>query len=303
MAQTVTNTPAARIPRSSTREGFSVTDWGFLGGIALMWGSSFLLIEIGLESFRPAVITVLRLLFGAGTLVWFARARTPVDRADLRSIFLLAFFWMATPFILFPLAQQWIDSSLAGMINGGVPVFAAIVASIVARRLPGRRQILGFALGLAGVLVVCWPAVQHARSTALGVVLVLVATISYGIAINIAFPLQQKYGSLPVLLRAQAIALGLVAIPGVMALPDSSFSWPSFAAMVPLGVLGTGLAFVLMTTLVGRVGAARGSIAVYFIPVVAVALGALFRAEAIVTMSLIGTAMVIVGAVLASRAE
>jgi drug/metabolite transporter (DMT)-like permease len=149
---------------------------------------------------------------------------------------------------------------------------------------------------------VSWPAVRNARSTALGVILVLLATASYGVAVNIAEPLQRKYGSLPVLLRAQLIALIMTALPGSFAIPGSSFDWVSLGAMVPLGCLGTGLAFVAMTNLVGRVGAARASIAVYFIPIVAVVLGVLLRDESVHPVSLFGTALVIVGAVLVSRA-
>ncbi len=284
-------------------EAFKATEWGLLVGIALMWGSSFLFIEEGLESFRPPLIALLRLLFGVATLAWFARARTPIERSDWRAIGLLAIFWMAVPFLLFPLAQQWIDSSLAGMINGGVPVFAALVAAFLVRRIPSAQKLIGIGVGFAGVVLVSWPAAQGARATALGVILVLIATASYGVAVNIAVPLQRRYGSLPVLLRTQIVALALVAGPGALAAMDSSFSWGAFGAMVPLGFLGTGLAFVAMTTLVGKVGAARGSIAVYFIPVVAIALGAVVRDETISAISIFGTALVILGAFLASRQE
>ena len=281
---------------------FESTEWVLLTGIALMWGSSYLFIEEGLEAFRPGLITVLRLGLGALTLVFFARARTPIQRSDYSAITLLAIFWMAGPFLLFPIAQQWIDSSLAGMISGGVPVFAALVASVVWKRVPTRAQIFGFVLGFAGVVAVSWPAVRNARSTALGVILVLIATASYGLAVNIAEPLQRKYGSLPVLLRAQFVALAITVIPGALAIPESSFEWPSLGAMVPLGCLGTALAFVAMANLVGRVGAARASLALYFIPIVAVVLGVLLRDETVHPISLVGTALVIAGAVLASRA-
>jgi drug/metabolite transporter (DMT)-like permease len=282
-------------------ETFGAADWMLLGATALMWGSSFLFIEVALESFAPAVITLLRLVFGAATLVWFRRARTPIDRHDWVTVTLLAVFWMAGPFLLFPFAQQWIASSLAGMINGAVPVFATLVAAIVARTRPSIRQTAGVIVGFAGVVTVSWPAVQGARSTVLGVILVLIATMSYGVAINIAAPLQHRYGTLPVLLRTQLVAVILTTIPGLASVADSSFSWTSLGAILPLGCLGTGVAFVTMWTLVGRVGAARASLAVYFIPVVAIALGAIVRDERIALISLVGTAMVILGAIFASR--
>ena len=297
MSEVSVAAPVAR-PRTAA---FGLSEWSFLAGIALMWGSSFVLIEVALGSLAPPVITALRIAFGALTLVWFKKARTSIERRDWLAIVLLAVFWMAGPFLLFPIAQQWIDSSLAGMINGGVPVFASLFAGLAARRFPRPLQIVGILVGFAGVILVGWPAVQGARSTALGTALVLLATISYGVALNIAVPLQKRYGPLPVLLRAQAVAFALTIVPALIALPRSAFTLESVAATVPLGVLGTGLAFVLMTTLVGRVGAARGSIAVYFVPIVAIFLGAALRSETIAALSLLGTALVLGGAYLTSR--
>mgnify|MGYP006164663335 CR=1 FL=1 len=89
---------------------------------------------------------------------------------------------------------------------------------------------------------------------ATGALLVLLATICYGIALNVVAPLQRKYGALPVLLRVQAVAIVLTLVPGTIAATDSTFSWASLLVLVPLGCLGTGLAFLAMSTLVGRVG-------------------------------------------------
>ena len=286
--------------RDSTA-AFAPADWGLLVGTALMWGTSFIWIEEGLASFSPAVITLLRLVLGALTLGALPPARRGIGREDLSAVALLGLIWMALPFLLFPIAQQWIDSSLAGMINGAVPIFAAVVAALVVRRLPGSKQLVGIGLGFLGVLLVSLPVVQHARSTALGAGLVLLATALYGIAINVAAPLQQKYGALPVLLRAQLFAIAFALVPGLLALRGSSWDLPSFAAMVPLGCLGTGLAFYSMTTLVGRVGPSRGAITIYFVPIVAVVAGAVVRDESIAALSLVGTALVLVGAYLTSR--
>lgn len=284
-------------------DAFTPADWLLLLGTAVTWGSSFVWIEIGLDSFEPALIALLRIMFGALTLVMFSKARAPVERADLRTMAVLGLLWMAAPLLLFPIAQQWIDSSLAGMINGGVPIFAGLVAALILRRLPPVKTLLGIAVGFIGVVVLSLPAVQESSASALGVALVVLATVFYGVSINIAAPLQKKYGALPVILRAQLFAFAFILIPGIVGASDSTFDWTSFAAMVPLGCLGTGLAFVGLTTLVGRVGPARGSVTIYFIPVVAIALGAIFRNEDIAVISLVGAALVIAGAFLASRTQ
>jgi drug/metabolite transporter (DMT)-like permease len=284
-------------------EAFGEQEWGLLLAAATIWGSSFLFIEIGLEHFGPGLIAFARVAVGALALALLPKARHPVDRADLPRVGLLGVLWMGAPLLLFPIGQQWIDSSLAGMINGAVPIFAAITAVILLRRSPGRRQLAGVIIGFAGVVAVLWPAAQGAQVTALGAGLVLLAVMCYGVALNIAVPLQQRNGALPVLLRAQLVALVLLAPAALVSMPGSEFAWPSALAVAALGFFGTGWAFVAMATLVGRVGATRGSVATYLIPVVAIGLGVVFLDEVVEAISLVGTVLVLVGAYLTSRRE
>lgn len=286
-----------------SRDAFTTSDWGLLTGIAAIWGSSFLFMAEGLDAFEPGVVTLARIGLGTLALALIPRARTPIARSDRARVALLGVTWFALPLILFPVAQQWIDSSVAGMINGAVPITTAVWATALMGALPGRRQLLGIAIGFAGVAAVFLPEIQDSSATAFGAGLILVAVTLYGLAANMAVPLQHRYGALPVLLRAQLVALALVTPLGLAQLPGSSWAWSSALAMLPLGMLGTGLAFVLMTTLVGRVGGTRGAISIYFVPIVAVALGVLVRGEAIHPLSLLGTALVLVGAWFTSRRE
>jgi drug/metabolite transporter (DMT)-like permease len=248
-------------------------------------------------------VALARLGLGVATLALFPAAHRPVDRADLARVALLGLIWAGLPLLLFPVAQQWIDSSVAGMLNGAVPLFGAAWAVLLLGRPLGRTQTLGLLVGFAGVVAISWPEAQGSRATTLGAVLVLLAVACYGLAVNLAVPLQQRYGALPVLLRAQLAALALLAPFGLWSLPGSRLAWGPALAMLPLGILGTGLAFVLMTTLVGRVGGPRGAVATYFIPVVAIALGVVFLGERVAPAALLGTALVLVGAWLTSRRE
>jgi drug/metabolite transporter (DMT)-like permease len=295
--------PLIETAHGTHREAFGPREWGLLASIAAMWGSSFLFIEIGLERFGPGVVAFGRVAIGALTLSLVPASRRPVDRVDLPRVALLGAVWMAAPLILFPIGQQWIDSSLAGMVNGAVPIFAAVTAAILLRRLPAARQLGGIAIGFLGVVGVLWPATREADATALGAAVVLLAVLCYGVAVNLAVPLQQRYGALPVLLRAQLVALVLLAPAAVVSLPRSDLGWSSALAVGALGFFGTGWAFVAMTTLVGRVGATRGSVAIYFLPLVAIALGVIFRDEAVAAISVVGTALVLAGAYLTSRRE
>jgi drug/metabolite transporter (DMT)-like permease len=298
-ARRVVSTAAGTRP-----EAFGAVEWGLLAAIAAMWGSSFLFIDLGLRSFRPALVTLLRIALGAASLVVLRRARRPVDRADWPRIVLLALVWMAAPLLLFPVAQDLgLASSMAGMINGGMPLFTALFAAVLLRRAPGIRQSAGLVTGFAGVVLVTLPALRGETGTAIGAALALGATALYGLAANVAVPLQQRYGALPVILRAQAVALVAVLPFGLAAVPGSAFSWSSAAAMVPLGLLGSGVAFVAMSVLVGRAGATRGAVAIYFVPVVALILGVTLLDERVAPISIVGVALVLAGAYLTSRRE
>jgi drug/metabolite transporter (DMT)-like permease len=285
------------------RGAFGGLDWALFVSIGLIWGSSFLFIAIGLDAFEPFPITWLRVVFGASVLWLVPAARAPVARHDRARLLALSFLWVAVPFTLFPLAQQWISSGLTGLLNGSLPIFATTIGALMLQRLPGRTQVLGLVVGFAGVTAIAAPSLAEGSNEALGVVLVLVAVGCYGVAINIAAPVTQRYGSLPVMARMLGLGAIWTAPLGVAGIGGSSFAWASLLAIVTLGALGTGFAFVVMGRLVARVGSSRASFATYLIPVVAVVLGAVFLDETVLAMSIVGIGLVILGAVLASRKE
>jgi drug/metabolite transporter (DMT)-like permease len=163
--------------------------------------------------------------------------------------------------------------------------------------------VIGLLLGFAGVILVTLPSWGEGDNAVLGILLVLLATLLYGFSVNIAVPLQQANGALPVVLRAQIVA-AIATLPfALLGLGDSSFAWSAVGAVFVLGVFGTGIALVVMASLVGRVGASRGGVAIYFVPIVAVILGVVFRDESIAPLAVFGMVVVLAGAYLASRRE
>ena len=299
------------MPRSSlpaTASGTNVhaytsVDWALLAAIALIWGSSFLFMEIGLRAFAPGVITLARVGLGAATLSLLPRARAPVDREDWPRIAFLGAIWIAIPLLIFPVAQQWTNSSVTGMINGAMPVFTVCWAIYLMRRLPGWRQLLGIGLGFVGMVLVFVPELEVGGDVLVGALLVVVAVAFYGLASNLSVPLSQKYGSLPLIWRAELVALLIVAPVGLWQLPESTWSTESALAMLPLGILGTGAAFALMATLTGRVGGPRASVAIFFLPIVAIVLGVIVLGESVAPIALAGVLLVMAGAWIASRRE
>lgn len=301
----------ARTPltaRGRSDAEFTARDWGLLLFVGAVFGSSFLFIEIGLTALAPPVITLIRLVLGFLTLSLFPNVRSiRLSAADRRRVFTIGLIWLGIPLMLFPVAQLWIDSSVAGMLNGAMPLTTVAWTALIARTFPGRTQTLGLTVGFLGIVAVSLPEIPVSSlgtaSTALGATLALTAAGLYGLAATLVTPLQQRYGSIVVLHRAQGSAILFVLPFAAFGLRSSTFSVPSLLAMIPLGILGTGLAFIAIATLIGNVGAPRGSVAVYLVPVVAIALGVAFLGEVVHPLAMAGALLVVLGAWLTSRRE
>jgi drug/metabolite transporter (DMT)-like permease len=278
-------------------------DWILLIVPGVIWGASFLFIAEGLEVMGPNGVTFTRILVGFLTLALFPGSRRPVSREDWPGTALVGVLWMAFPLSMFPFAEQRVSSALTGMLNGAVPIFIAIVAAGMARRWPSRSIAVGLAVGLAGGVLMALPTVGQGRSTALGVLLILAALVSYGFALNIARPVQQRAGALPVIWRAQGVALALTAPLGLPEALEARWSPGPLLALLALGAFGTGVAYVLTVIAAGRVGATKASATAFLIPPVALLLGVLVRGETVATLSVVGGIVCLAGAWLMRRAQ
>jgi drug/metabolite transporter (DMT)-like permease len=269
-----------------------------------VWGSSFFFIAEALDhGFSAALITPLRILIGFLTLSLFPGARRAVPREDRGRIALLGIVWMAVPLSMFPFAEERVSSSVTGMLNGATPLFVVLVASWMARTAPSRAMASGIAVGFAGVVLISLPTIGEGSSSAVGVALILFALCCYGVAINLAVPLQQRHGALPVIWRAQAVALVATTPLGAYGLTESTFSWTAIGAMLGLGGLGTALAYVLAAGNAGIFGATRTSVTTYIIPVVSLLLGVVLRDEPVAMLAVAGCAVALLGASLVARSR
>jgi drug/metabolite transporter (DMT)-like permease len=261
----------------------------------LIWGASFLFIAEGLKAIGPSGVTFVRLFIGSASLALFPAARKPVERSAWPKITLVGVLWFAFPLSMFPLAEQRVSSALTGMLNAAVPLFTAIVATAIARRVLERRVMVGLAIGLIGAGLVAWPTIHEGHSSFVGVLLILAAVVSYGFALNLARPLQQRYGALPVILRAQIVAVLLTAPLGVTDVVSARWTPAPFFSLLILGAFGTGVAFVSLATAAGRVGATRASSAAFLIPAVALLLGVMVRGEHVAMLSIPGSVVCVAG--------
>ena len=278
-------------------------DVGLIVVPGVIWGASFLFIAEGLHAVGPHGVAFSRILAGFLTLIAFPAARRPIARSAWPRIVLVSLLWMAIPLTLFPYAEQRISSALAGMLNGAVPLFATLVAALIARRVPSRTTLVGLTIGMSGVVLVALPNLRVGGDGMDGVLLVLVAITLYGIAINVARPLQQAYGALPVLVRALGLAAVLTAPGGVPEVMHGDWSLAPFLSLLALGALGTGIAYVLSTVAAGRLGATRASAAIFITSPVALLLGVAFLHERVAPISILGAITCIAGALIIRRPD
>lgn len=276
-------------------------DWLLLVTAAGIWGSSFLFMDIALDAEHPGLVAWLRPLLGLAFMAGVPSARRPVDRSDNPRLFLLGLLWMAVPLSMFPLAQTWIDSSIAGMMNSGMPVTTLIAGATLFGVATHRVQVVGVAVGIVGLLMIGIPTASVGDTSAVGVLLVVLAVSCYGVAANIAGPLQRRYGSPAVLLRVLVVA-SLATTPwGLVGLAGSGFAWSAVAANMAVGVGGTGIAYVAAASLIGRVGPVRMSAVTYVVPVVAAVLGVTVLGETLGALQVSGALVLVGGAWLTTR--
>jgi drug/metabolite transporter (DMT)-like permease len=301
--QPTTGSPTGSTTDHAVDDRFASTDWLLFVAVSAIWGASFLFIDIGLDAMSPGLVTLGRVGLGALALAVLPlpRQRSRIAPEDRRRLVLLSVLWVAIPFTLFPIAEQHVSSAVAGLLNGATPIFAASFAWLAFRQPTRGAQLAGIAVGFAGLVLVSLPSLGDGSSGVFGVTLIVLATMCYGVAVNLAGPLQARYGSVDLMAKMLALATVFTIPYGLWDIGATRWEPGSFAAVAVLGVVGTGLAFAMMGTLVGRVGPTRASFITDLVPVFALVLGVAFRDDDVGPLELAGVALVITGAALAGR--
>lgn len=301
-----TRAPLIASTTAENEGDFLLADWGLFFGISLIWGSSFLLIAEALEALTPGTVTLGRVGLGAATL-WIIRAVRPnqprIEAQDRGRLVALSLLWVGIPFTLFPLAQEHINSAITGLLNGATPVFVGLVSAILLKVVPKGIQMVGIVLGFVGIVLISFGSTSGGSSEVQGVLMVLAATVCYGFAINLAAPLQRKYGAIVTMSGVLGLATIWVLPFGLWTIDDNDWSLGPIVAVVFLGAVGTGLAYWIMAALVGRVGSIRASFITYLIPVVSLLLGVSIRGDEVTALAIVGAVLTIGGALLASRRQ
>ena len=289
---------------ADTNSQFGSFEWLLALGMAITWGSSFLLIDIIIRDAPATFVPFGRSFFGMVALFFVPQSREKIAREHRLRLLILGFIWMAMPFYLFPLAEKTVASSIAGMMNGALPVVVAVITAIWVRKAPSIMRSIAVVVGFIGIVLIAAPSIREGSSADLkGIVYLSLALLCYAVGLNIARPLQAIYSPATLMLRVVMISTMLSAPLGVVAMRSTTFSLSMIGATIFLGALGSGIAFLLFGTLLKRTGPVRAMIPTYFTPIVGTFLGVLFNDEKILLLSIVGMLIVIFGAWLTSRPE
>jgi drug/metabolite transporter (DMT)-like permease len=278
-------------------------DWLIFLALGFFWGSSYLFIKIGVDNgLEPFTLIMFRLLIGfalLATVVRLAREPLPRDARMYGHLFVMGVINIAIPFSLITFAEQTVGSSLAAVINGAVPLFVIVIAALT---LKGEtvtiNRVAGLAIGFIGVAILVGVDIADLGSAnAVGELALIGATISY--AVGNVYAKAHVHGLRPMipavfqvffgLLVTGALAFAFEAPLSVVWVPEAAF------AVVWLGLLGSGLAYLSYFRILQRWGATRTSMVAYLLPVVGIGLGALVLSEPVSWSTIAGTVLVIGG--------
>jgi drug/metabolite transporter (DMT)-like permease len=279
-----------------------------IGLLALIWGSAFLWIKLADRGFSPAEVTLARLALGAAVLFAIVAARRdqmPHSPRIWTHIALAALFANAVPYLLFAVAEQTVNSSTAGIINATTPLWTVVLALAVRhQRTVTSWQAAGLISGFIGAVLIFTPWNSAAGLTSAGALECLAASISYAVSYIYMDKVLARRGIGPVVLSACQLAAASVML--AIALAVTGVRTPhvtavSVTAIAVLGIVGTGLAYVLNYQIIASEGATVASTVTYLLPVVAIVLGVLVLKETITAAVLAGIALVLTGVALTRR--
>jgi drug/metabolite transporter (DMT)-like permease len=270
--------------------------------LAAIWGGSFLFMRISAPVLGPAVLIEFRVLFAA--LFLAAVGVVLKKRLDLRAnwkhYFILGFFNSALPFLLFAFGARTLTASVLSVLNATAPMWGALVGAAWTRQPIGVRTALGLVLGTAGVaLLVGFDHVSSKPGAGIAVVAALTAALSYGVASQYARsarsiePFANAHGTM--------WSSAVMVLPVLPFFPMSGAPTPGIAAAVlALGVLCSGIAYILYFKLIEEVGTTSALTVTFLNPVFGILWGALFLGETIGWYTIAGSAIVLVGTALAT---
>lgn len=288
----------------------TLRDWFALLMLIMLWGTSFMFISVSLDSISPVGIVALRVLLAGLVLtgyMYFRGFRLPGSLLAWSVFLLLGIVGNLLPFYLISWGQQEVSSGIAGLLMAFMPLVTMILAHyFVAGESLNRFKVLGFVLGfvlgITGVVVVLWPSIFSGHSSLFSSLLILFAAICY--AVNTVL-IRRLPSYNPLVTAAGVMIMSSLVIVPVWLMQDmpwqQSYSMTSIVSVIWLGIGPTAIATLILFGLIATAGPTFISYINYVIPVVAYFVGALVLGEVIEWRSMGALLLIILGIALTRR--
>jgi drug/metabolite transporter (DMT)-like permease len=288
----------------TTTSDSSRINWLLFVALGGMWGSSYLFIKFGVEEgLTPFTLVALRLGIGLALLaavVFVAKEPLPRNRRTYGHLLVMAIINIVLPFSLITMAERTVDSALASILNGTVPLFAIVIAAFVLQDEPITvNRLAGLLIGFLGVVVLTGGSLGSGGDF-VGQLALIGAAVSYGA--GAVYARRNIRGLRPMIPALFQVGFAF-AISATLALVlehpwTEPFTAKAAFSVAWLGIFGSGLAYLVMFRLLAAWGATRAAMVAYLLPVFGIALGVLVAKETITPAVILGTLLIVGGVAL-----
>jgi drug/metabolite transporter (DMT)-like permease len=280
--------------------------WLAFLALGLIWGMPYFFIKLAVSEMSPVWVAWGRLLCASLLLVPIATWRGQL-RGILRYwrvILLFAFVELVGPFYLIALGEQWVTSSLAGILLAGVPLVVVIVAPFLGvHERVGTRRLFGLIVGLVGVMALLGLDIGADSRGWLGAGAILLAAVGYAVGPLIVQKHLAGVDSLAVVSASVAVGFVVLTIPAILTAPAVVPSAVALGSVAILGIACTALALILFVYVIARAGASRAAVVTYVNPAVALLLGVFVLDEPFGAGPAVGLVLILLGSWLATGSD
>lgn len=271
--------------------------------LAAVWGASFLFLRLASPEFGPVAVAAVRVAVAVlvllPLLLWRGMAAEMRGRA--LPLLVVGAFNSAVPFCLFAYALLSMTGGFASILNATAPLWSGLVAFLWLGERLSMSRVAGLLIGFGGVVVLVWgKGAPQVAGTPAAMAVILFSTLLYAIAANFTKRYLSGVSSLALTAGSQVAATVLLLPIAVWQWPRHNVSVGAWSAAIALGVICTGLAYLMYFRLIARIGPARAIAVTFLIPVFGMLWGSLFLAEPITVSMIVGGVVILFGTAMAT---
>lgn len=272
--------------------------------LAVVWGASFLFMRVAGPEFGPFALVEVRVAIAGLFLLPFLLLRSGLAElaANWKALVLLGTLSSALPFVLLVYSTLHITGGFASILNATSPLWAALIAWVWLADRMTVSQVAGLVLGFIGVYILVWDEMSFALidGVTLAILAALLSSVCYGAAANYTKRYVWRVNPLVLAVGSQ-LGAAIVLLPGaVLTWPEAPISSIAWLSVIAMGIVSTGLAYILYFRLIASAGPAKAITVTYLVPVFAMLWGALFINETVSLTMAVGCAVILVGTALAT---